>query len=191
MLLTTRLGGQVDYEHDHRLERIITLLKDLDAKLGVCVAESDLWHFEQRHGVRLPECYRAFLSRVGNGGAGPGYGLDRFDSDAVVEQLARTFPLTTAWVWDADPAADEARIDACQGGWLKIGTEGCGMDWALIVTGVERGQVWNVEAQGAQPCAPARDFLDWYLLWLEWKRTGAGTSGPSWWDTIWADFATR
>jgi hypothetical protein len=60
------------------------------------------------------------------------------------------------------------------------------MDWTLIVTGRERGRMWNIEGQGAQPCAPSRAFLDWYLLWLEWMKAG-GNINASWWNTVWAE----
>ena len=97
------------------------------------------------------------------------------------------FSLERFWVWDADPGAEEDDVDGCFRGLVTIGTEGCGMDWRVIVTGEQRGMMWNVEAQGAQPCAPARDFLGWYRLWLRWKDAGAEASGRDWWQTVWAD----
>src|SRR5580704_10637649 len=50
--------------------------------------------FEHAHNVQLPEGYRAFLTHVGNGGAGPYYGLlplERCAADSG--QLARPSPL--------------------------------------------------------------------------------------------------
>lgn len=36
-------------------------------------------------------------------------------------------------------------------GALFLGDDGCGMYWALIVTGAQRGYVWNICDVGAQP----------------------------------------
>jgi hypothetical protein len=51
---------------------------------------------ESRLGVQLPSEYREFLSRVGNGGAGPGYGLERLaviDGEAQIPKAAKRGPM--------------------------------------------------------------------------------------------------
>jgi len=136
--------------------------------------------------VRLPEGYRQFLLEIGNGGKGPpAYGLMKlgevrrgFDRSAE-EQLAalsRPFPLTAFWIWEAEEPLDEPKraLRARVGdGTLVLGDDGCGMFWHLVVTGPERGQVWQVTGEGAQPCAPRREFLSWVEHWLD--------GGEDWW----------
>lgn len=66
-----------------RLDRLRTLDPDLQAfgalsheyRLLPPLSELEIAGFEQEHGVVLPAEYRLFLARVGNGGAGPYYGL--------------------------------------------------------------------------------------------------------------------
>ncbi len=47
-------------------------------RLGRTLSEDELIEYESFFGVQLPDDYRAFLMHIGNGGAGPGYGLERF-----------------------------------------------------------------------------------------------------------------
>ena len=44
--------------------------------LGPCLTESELEAVESSYGIRIPSEYREFLTNVGNGGVGPGYGLE-------------------------------------------------------------------------------------------------------------------
>jgi SMI1 / KNR4 family (SUKH-1) len=44
-------------------------------RLNAQLTESEIAAFEQHYGARLPEDYRGFLIQVGNGGAGPHYGI--------------------------------------------------------------------------------------------------------------------
>lgn len=66
--------------------------------------------FEARHRIRLPEEYRDFIVHVGNGGAGPGYGLFPLgmenrgydtlpwtEGDWLVGVLSEPFPHTEPW----------------------------------------------------------------------------------------------
>ncbi|MGY3848311.1 SMI1/KNR4 family protein [Streptomyces hydrogenans] len=123
--------------------------------------------FEAEHGVVLPEPYRTFVAEVGDGlRAGPPYyGLLPLaqtppDWGAVrpERRLAEPFPLTEAWVWedDEDPALPEEEFEARTSavfdhGSLLLGTDGCGMYWHLVVTGPQRGHVWQIAGEGALP----------------------------------------
>jgi hypothetical protein len=67
--------------------------------------------FEAKHGIMLPEDFHAFLTEIGNGGAGPFYGLfplGMFDGsgaglepwekdDGTVGNLSEPFPHRQAW----------------------------------------------------------------------------------------------
>ncbi len=68
-------------------------------------------HFEKQHDISLPEDYRGFLLNVGDGGAGPYYGMFKlgyFDGGGsedeawteegfLVGKLSREFPFTDPW----------------------------------------------------------------------------------------------
>ena len=85
----------------------------LNPPLPLSVVEA----FEGRHGVSLPEDYRLFMTEIGNGGAGPCYGLLPFGKDdddrdweggGLVGDPGRPFPHTTAWnlpdsFWAGEP----------------------------------------------------------------------------------------
>jgi hypothetical protein len=48
-----------------------------DYQLNPCLDEETVSRLENKYGIHLPEDYRRFLLKVGNGGAGPYYGLFR------------------------------------------------------------------------------------------------------------------
>lgn len=74
-------------------------------------AEIDVLTFEHRHNIQLPTDYRGFLTAIGNGGAGPYYGvfpLGMMDGlggelktwnvgDGFIGQLYKPFPHKEAW----------------------------------------------------------------------------------------------
>ena len=69
--------------------------------------EEEVQKFEECYQIRLPEDYRNFLLEVGNGGAGPYYGINRLE-DAVVDYhkdkkdyLKEPFPHTEDWNWSS------------------------------------------------------------------------------------------
>jgi hypothetical protein len=80
-------------------------------ELNPTLSEDQVSAFETRHRVRLPDDYRKFLLHVGNGGAGPYYGIfplgqmdgtkERLkpwhENDGFVGVLSKPFTLTSDW----------------------------------------------------------------------------------------------
>jgi len=78
--------------------------------LNPTLSEAEVRTFETQHEITLPTDYRKFLLRIGNGGAGPYYGvfpLGQMDdmngmrpwleNDGFVGVLSEAFALTSAW----------------------------------------------------------------------------------------------
>lgn len=150
--------------------------------------------FEAAHRVVLPEPYRSFLAEVGDGcpDGPPFYGLVRLGEapDDLAPRdpaaLGHPFPLTAIWVWEDDPRPEpewEHLLDAVlSNGWLPLGTDGCAIHWALVVTGPQRGHVWQIADVGAQPfgrpfghTTAAPGFGGWVAHWA---------AGRDWYDLV-------
>ncbi|MEO3771220.1 HEAT repeat domain-containing protein [Micromonospora sp. B9E7] len=140
--------------------------------------ESRVSSFETQHGIALPEGYRRFILGLGDGGAGPGYGLlslaDAYEqvSDSFAGHLAAPSPFVPGtryepdW-WDGFWGPDD-RPDPQQGT-LAIVHHGCTSYTLLVVSGPGWGRLVNVDLNGAP--APYvledEDFLSWYERWLD------------------------
>ena len=146
--------------------------------------ESDLLTFEERNQVHLPEDYRRFLLEVGNGGAGPFYGLEPLPTSArpprpkkrkgvlpALGALASPFPFEEDV--ECPPQEQLDRLGPPAWGWyqgtLDLCSMGCGDFYFLIVSGPARGQVINVGGHCTVSVhfAEERDFLAWYKSYLD------------------------
>jgi hypothetical protein len=131
-------------------------------RLGPTLTESELAAFESANRVRLPEDYRRFLSVVGNGGAGPFYGLEplsTFDYD-----LSRPFPFTTATNTLAMEELARLRDQDGYPGILEFCHQGCAIYAYLVVNGPTYGTIWD----GREDFRPTGlTFGVWYRRWLE------------------------
>jgi tetratricopeptide (TPR) repeat protein len=182
-----------DYVDFGRLERIrerLQLLGRCDAErqvfgahqhqyqLAPPLAEAELAEFERTHGVSLPADYRAFLTTLGNGGAGPFYGLaplsaepPRFAAkfDGTQPSLARPFPLHEAWPQgDHASAPPIAPGTSIYDGLVLLSDQGCGYFDVLIISGPQRGRVWADITQALGGLMPWYDsFLAAYEAWLD------------------------
>jgi hypothetical protein len=160
------------------LKQKITRLKTLDNRFFIFGASghkygffprlslAEVQDFEQQYQVKLPDDYRAFICQIGNGGAGPYYGLLPLVQGAGI--LERPYPWTEPIQLD-----DEQELDAWLDeypGIIQLSHHGCGYYDFLVVHGEAVGTVWSdwTAAGGAlEPCASS--FLEWYTNWVDTK----------------------
>lgn len=137
-------------------------------RLNPGISEQELASFEAEQQVALPADYRSFLLEVGNGGAGPHYGLLPLGRSLGPGDLSRPFPLTEAYSPVPD---DNDDIPSCYlDGHLRLSPMGCGYWSILIVTGPAAGTVWDDFLAGDGGYRPTgHSFATWYNAWL-WPR---------------------
>jgi hypothetical protein len=129
--------------------------------------EATVADFEHRYSLRLPNDYRRFLIELGNGGAGPYYGIHGLDELVETQQdywndLSKPFPYLHQWTGppdllkaineeDPNEVDDENRrgklIDeywqvASRDGSINICEYGCNLRFLLILKGPEFGHIW-------------------------------------------------
>ena len=124
----------------------------------------------------LPAGYRAFLTRLGDGGPGPYYGLlplERWHSGIggdLATALSRPSPLRPGMPGDADADAFlGCDADALTDGAITLADQGCTFYSLLIVNGPYRGAVVNIDFDfdGSPYFTRDPDFLSWYERWLD------------------------
>lgn len=160
----------------NRLKSIDRQLAALGAQqhrylLNPLISRDGLRPIEHRLGVQLPETLRAFYSEVGNGGAGPHYGLQRAEGlhgfrphdpypgiESIRQQAAA----------EGSPPNERGYFEVpheALAGLLAVIHEGCGHHVCLITAGSNVGNVVFVSADGF--VSETRDTLiDVYSRWL-------------------------
>lgn len=171
-------------------------------RLNPIVSIETVRQFEKKYHITLPEEYIFFLTRVGNGGAGPYYGLYPLEKlelyneylQALSHHPEADYPILidrnmTAASWNArigmlknDAYSDEAYdtvMKQISSGTLIIGTQGCTYDNLLMCRGSETGKMvyidWNLETD-YPPFLTGMTFLDWYENFFEEIIAGNNTA---------------
>jgi hypothetical protein len=174
------------------------------------VPESEVNKFEESYSIQLPQCYRAFILEVGNGGigfqnsaAGPFLGIYPFGEKATelihdntakyLKNQCVLHPKITDDYWKSltlnidgnDAITDEQfenEIGNLWAGILPIGSQGCSYLHGIVLNGPFKGNVVNIDIDRQKPqFAFESNFLDWYERWLDEVISGELTKGgPSW-----------
>ncbi|MEQ4923959.1 SMI1/KNR4 family protein [Proteus hauseri] len=145
-------------------------------------------------GCRFPKDYIDFITQIGNGGAGPYYGMSGFDDEIDRNGIGNCAlpcllsPDMSISEWTAlcevpeDCSDEEFDIicDRVHQGTLYLGTCGCEYDLLLIVNGPYQGHIlytshW-VDSNTPYIFSYETSFLEWYERWLDEVILGYNTS---------------
>lgn len=112
-------------------------------ELSAPLPETQIESFEKENHLKLPADYRAFLTEIGNGGAGPFYGIFKFE-----KAFAGCKP-NEIFKWKSDASVkfhEDSDFDEWHDhrrGVIEICEQGCGTYNFLVVNGSSYGEVWT------------------------------------------------
>ncbi|MFK7987645.1 MAG: HEAT repeat domain-containing protein [Sandaracinaceae bacterium] len=144
------------------------------SELGPPATDDALALFEAQHHVRVPSGYRRFLRELGEGGAGPGWGLVTLPSWADAwSDYGEPDPLSPSRAVALPDAGvlDPARLATQLRGFITLADQGAERWWLLEVSGPEAGRVWRWESLESLP-RPFAAFAEWYERWLDESIAG-------------------
>lgn len=184
-----------------KLEKLIKLDKDFsifgseshEYIINPKLTEEEIQNFEKKNQITLPDEYREYLKNIGNGGAGPFYGLlELEDNDNNLMDLSMEFPYTydkplkLFEVYETmDEIDDENEEEQEQflneiyeksvRGIIFLAHEGCGMYSVLVIKGEEYGNIWYFDFAndaGAYPLISKKTgksmkFFEWMEVWID------------------------
>ena len=150
------------------------------------IDKSDLQSWQNHHGIQLPNEYASFLTIVGNGPCGPGFGLLPFphNNPNAGNECGILGPITS----DENDSAERYSVAvANQNGFVRLADYGCAMYAVLILSGDFVGEIW-LDGAGSGDITPfppvlhdlsrddsvtsKLDFLQWYDDWLDCALDG-------------------
>lgn len=125
--------------------------------------QSHIDAFERDHRIRLPSDYQEFIVEIGDGGAGPHYGVQTLAEASKYSSPSAIFPWTAEITLSTD---DEFDLWETLPGVLVIAERGCGYTDVLVVNGDAHGEIWSDFSVVDCPLSPSHvTFLEWYVDW--------------------------
>ncbi len=147
----------------------------------------EIERFEQRHSIKLPNDYVEFITKIGNGGAGPGNGLHplekwNHDLNSIGQDFLKTpFPHIENWNIKGDLGEKHENVEneyfnnRHVTGAIRVSDFGCGINYIMVVSGIKSGTIWvddrcsdfGIYCSVAKETNTAFTFTNWYIDWLE------------------------
>ncbi|MCH5583800.1 SMI1/KNR4 family protein [Shimazuella sp. AN120528] len=173
------------YQQLERVKQKLTLARDADLNFQVFgssdhqyqvnqpIPKKEIEKFERSNNIKLPEEFRLFLTEIGNGGAGPYYGIIKINPDRSLFYLSQPCKVKRnmsdqEWTELMDKEADGDSEETIFTGMLNIGTQGCTYEMMLVLNGPYRGRIVYIDLDLTKPpfFTYESNFLDWYERWL-------------------------
>ena len=176
-------GARIARPSTAEIKRRLATLAELDPrredgyKVNPPLEEENIVEIENTLFCKLPAQYRRFIAEVGDGGAGPDYGL---------HPIANQVPTDLAKPFRRPPSERSNHQHVDRPGTMEISEIGCGSYHYLVTGGAEAGSVWVRADYGwfpelasgswdehtratiiATPRSAHAEFIDWYSLWLD------------------------
>ncbi len=174
-------------EKDHEFEVFGADSHQYD--LGKPVNLEEVIRFEEHYNVDLPEAYKTFITKLGNGGsgdyggAGPYYGIFELGDFGYMEPNSKYMSAPcvidssiTEKKWKALTVFEEKldrnsleydrKYQMLFSGLMFIGTMGDSGQMMLILNGKDTGRVVYINQDLYLPIVKGQ-FLDWYEEWLD------------------------
>lgn len=197
MSMPEKIEKQLTEEYAQYLRELIARAGRVDAgrevfgagkhqyRINPVLSMAEIRKVEKERHVKLPEEYVFYLTKVGNGGAGPYYGLYSLEKvlaedrnpylGQIFEQTVTTQLTGEQWrehIHRLDELGESIETDAdyeeyqskLLSNMMPIGTQGCTYDNLLMLSGGDAGRImyidWNMEEDGP-PFDTGMSFLEW------------------------------
>lgn len=148
---------QISFLKKHDTSYVVFGSKAHRYDINPTLDEDYILGFEKKEGIKLPLGYRDYLKNIGNGGAGPSYGL---------------YPIEVArdgagWHPPIKDFNNKTEEETKSPGELLVSHNGCGFFTWLKVTD-HHGEIWfDGRSTDVAPYSINDNFLDWYKNWLD------------------------
>lgn len=154
-------------------------LKDLDKGFSVfgssrhryqwnrTLKDEEIKLIEQENQIILSNDYKDILKHLGNGGAGCGYGLEKLDLKHINPPYIGSKKLLRNWDKPKDIDCEMVDLDEISG-YIKLFDYGCGMEYCLIVKGLEVGSLIFFDCDERFEKIEGKSLLDTYENWLDY-----------------------
>jgi hypothetical protein len=134
--------------------------------LNATLSEEEIAQIETENGIVISEEYREVLKYLGNGYAGPGYGLEELSLAHINPPYMGTNELLRNWEDPGKMEEDMVDLDEISG-YIKLIDYGCCMETCLIVNGKEQGDLIFFDCDGRFEKIKDKSLLDIYEKWLD------------------------